>query len=80
MDALAQLARLYPDHILKEDDFLLPLANELLSDVEQQVLGEMFHIVDSAKGEHARRTVKELSMAIKMCPECGTGREQSKVA
>ncbi len=68
VDALALLGQLYPNHISVEDHFLLPLADELLSEVEQQVLGEMFRIVDSTKGEHARRSVKELSLAIKMCP------------
>ncbi len=80
VDALAQLGRLYPDHISAEDQFLLPLADELLSATDQQALAEMFHIVEAAKGEQARHTIKRLSTAIKMCPECGPEREKSHVA
>jgi hemerythrin-like domain-containing protein len=80
VDALARLAQLYPDHISTENEFLLPLANELLSEVEQQVLGEMFHLVDVAKGKQARHTIEQLSTAIKMCPECNAGSAQTCAA
>ncbi len=80
VDALALLAQLYPDHISAENEFLLPLANELLSQVEQQVLGEMFQMVDAAKGEQARSTIEQLSTAIKMCPECKAGSTQTCAA
>jgi hemerythrin-like domain-containing protein len=80
VDALALVAQLYPDHIAAENEFLLPLANELLSEVEQQVLGEMFRMVDVAKGEKARLTIAQLSSAIKMCPECSAEGAQTCAA
>ncbi len=70
IDALQSLAKLYRDHIWKEDYLLLPMAEKILSDGDQEVLAETLRMIDSAKGPAARQSVQRLSTAIKFCPEC----------
>lgn len=67
---LRSLAEFYPGHIWKEDYLLLPMAEKLLCEGDQQVLTEALRKIDSAKGAEARRTVEQLSTAMKSCPEC----------
>lgn len=70
IDALQSLAKLYPDHIWKEDYLLLPMAEKILSDTDQEVLAETLRMIDLAKGAAARQSVQRLSTAIRFCPEC----------
>lgn len=70
MDTLRALAELYADHIWKEDYLLLPMAQKLLSEGEQEVLADTLRMVEADKGIEAREIVKQLSIAIKSCPEC----------
>lgn len=69
-DTLQSLALLYRDHIWKEDYLLLPVANKILSAEDQQLLAETFHLIDDSLGEEARRSVAQLSTAIKECAVC----------
>jgi len=75
-DTLHSLAELYHDHIWKEDYLLLPMANKILSDTDQQVLVETFHVIAWNLGQAAYRSVAQLSTAIKTCPLCSSPREQ----
>jgi len=75
-NTLRNLAELYPDHIWKEDYLLLPIADEILSDRDQQVLADTLRMIDSSKGGAARHSIAELSAAIKSCPECNAPQEQ----
>ena len=77
---LHSVAELYPDHIWKEDYVLLPMADKLLSETDQQVLADTLRAIDVSHGEAARRTIQQLSQAIKACPECGTEPEKQSVA
>ena len=70
ISTLRTLAEQYPDHIWKEDYLLLPMAEKILSDADQQVLAETLRMIDSAKGAAARQSVQEFSTAIKLCPDC----------
>lgn len=76
VDTLHALAELYHDHIWKEDYLLLPMANKILSDTDQQVLADMFHAIEGTVGEQAYRSVAQLSVAIKTCPLCSSPRDQ----
>jgi len=69
---LCSVAELYSDHIWKEDYVLLPMADKLLSEADQQVLADTLRAIDVSHGEAARRTIQQLSQAIKACPECGS--------
>ncbi len=51
VDLLQQLAELYPAHIWKEDFLLFPLAQQNLSQNEQQDLKEKFEDVEREVGE-----------------------------
>ncbi len=70
IEALQSLAGLYRDHIWKEDYLLLPMAEKILSDGDQEVLAETLRMIDSSKGAAARQSLHRLSTAIKLCPEC----------
>ena len=80
IDTLRALAELYPDHIWKEDYLLLPMAEKILSDGDQQVLAETLRMIDSAKGAAARQSVQQFSAAIKLCPECNNSPQEQRVA
>jgi hemerythrin-like domain-containing protein len=69
-DILQSLSLLYRDHIWKEDYLLLPMANKILSAEDQQLLAETFHLINDSMGEEARRSVAQLSTAIKECALC----------
>lgn len=77
---LHAVAELYADHIWKEDYVLLPMADKLLSETDQQVLADTLRAIDVSHGEAARRTIQQLSQAIKACPECGSGPEKWSAA
>lgn len=51
IDLLQQLAELYPAHIWKEDFLLFPLAQQNLSETEQQDLKDKFEDVEREVGE-----------------------------
>jgi len=51
IDLLQQLVELYPAHIWKEDFLLFPLAQQNLSETEQQDLKEKFEDVERDVGE-----------------------------
>lgn len=76
VDTLHSLAELYRDHIWKEDYLLLPMANKILSDKDQQVLAETFRTIDGNIGEEAYRSLAQLSAAIKSCPLCSNPQQQ----
>lgn len=76
-NTLRALTELYPDHIWKEDYLLLPMAEKLLSEGDQQVLAQTLRIIDSVKGSAARQSVQAFSEAIKSCPECDPPQQQS---
>jgi hemerythrin-like domain-containing protein len=76
VDTLHSLAQMYRDHIWKEDYLLLPMANKILSDCDQQVLAEAFSGLDDNIGEEAYQSLAQLSTAIKSCPLCSTSQEQ----
>jgi len=69
IDTLQSLAEFYPDHIWKENYLLLPMADKVFTEADQQTLGEALHAIDSNKGEDARRTVEEFNAAIWQCSE-----------
>ena len=75
-DILRSLAELYQDHIWKEDYLLLPMADKILSDADQQVLTETFHAIEGNFGAEAHRSIARLSAAIKTCPLCSSDRER----
>ena len=77
---LRSIAELYSDHIWKENYVLLPMADKLLSETDQQVLADTLRTIDVSHGEVARRTIQQLSRAIKACPECGSGPEKQSAA
>lgn len=77
---LHAIAELYPDHIWKENYILLPMADKLLSETDQQVLADTLRAIDVSHGEAARRTIQQLSHAIKACPECGSEPEKRSAA
>lgn len=51
IDLLQQLVELYPAHIWKEDFLLFPLAQQNLSETEQQDLKEQFEDIERDVGE-----------------------------
>jgi hemerythrin-like domain-containing protein len=61
--SLRDIVDFYPGHIWKADHLLFPLANELLSEVDQVVLLQQFDwiesVVDSDIDEHLRAIVAE---------------------
>lgn len=77
---LRSISELYPDHIWKEDYVLLPMADKLLSETDQRVLADTLRAIDVSHGEAARRTIQQLSRAIKACPECGSEPEKQSAA
>ncbi len=80
IDSLRALAQLYPDHIWKEDYLLLPMAEKIFSEGDQQVLAETLGMIDSAKGAAARQSVEQLSTAITLCPECNNPPQDQRAA
>lgn len=72
ISTLQALAEVYPDHIWKEDYLLLPMADKLLSDQDQQALSAFLARVRSARGDAAEQAVKTLCATIADCPECST--------
>ena len=77
---LHSMAEVYSDHIWKEDYVLLPMADKLLSETDQQVLADTLRAIDISHAEAARHTIQQLSQAIKTCPECGSGPEKQSAA
>jgi hemerythrin-like domain-containing protein len=69
IDTLQSLSEFYPDHIWKENYLLLPMADKLFSEADQQTLAQALHTIDSDRGEDARRTVEEFNAAIRLCSE-----------
>jgi len=77
VDTLRSLAHMYRDHIWKEDYLLLPMANKVLSDGDQQILAEAFANLDANVSEEAYLSLAQLSKAIKSCPLCSTPQEHA---
>jgi hemerythrin-like domain-containing protein len=69
IDTLQSLSEFYPDHIWKENYLLLPMADKLFSEADQQILAQALHAIDSSRGEEARRTVEKFNAAIRLCSE-----------
>jgi len=76
VDSLHSLAELYCDHIWKEDYLLLPIADKILSDSDQQVLVEAFCTIKANVGQEAYQSLAQLSAAIKSCMLCSDPQEQ----
>jgi len=81
IDLLQQLVELYPAHIWKEDFLLFPLAQQNLSQTEQQDLKEQFEDVEREVGEdvHAgfEMLAKKLEAVVEYrntgaCPLCSS--------
>lgn len=70
ISTLQALAEIYPDHIWKEDYLLLPMADKLFSDKDQQALGASLAKVRSARGAAAEEAVKQFCTTVADCPEC----------
>ncbi|HKW75926.1 MAG TPA: hemerythrin domain-containing protein [Terriglobales bacterium] len=64
-DTLHSLAELYSSHIWKEDNILLPFADKLFSDSEQQRLSEIFQMVTSGREQEAIYANEQASGSIK---------------
>jgi hemerythrin-like domain-containing protein len=67
VDGLHGLSSLYAEHIWKEDYLLLPMAEKMLSDDEQELLRNTIQLIEADKGDDARRVLERLSTAITMC-------------
>lgn len=80
IETLTALAEFFPDHIWKEDYVLLPMAEKLLSDEDQQILGGSLHLIESIKGAEARRALERLNGAIHHCMETVTHSREAQVA
>ena len=76
VDSLHSLAELYCDHIWKENYLLLPMADKILSDCDQQALVEAFCMIKANVGKEAYRSLAQLSAAIKSCTLCSDPQEQ----
>jgi hemerythrin-like domain-containing protein len=81
IDLLQRLVELYPAHIWKEDFLLFPLAQQNLSQTEQQGLKEQFEVVEREVGEdvHAgfEMLAKKLEAVVEYrnsgaCPLCSS--------
>lgn len=72
VETLRSLAAIYRDHLWKEDYLLLPMANKILSETDQQLLAETFQSMGGEAVEDAQRSMRELSAAIKACSLCST--------
>ncbi len=76
--ALRELVRFYPEHIWKEDYLLFPLANKVLSSMDERILAQHFEHIESSLGPnvHGRfeQFVKEFDLATsgrqEPCPVC----------
>ena len=69
VDTLQSLSEFYPNHIWKEDYLLLPMADKVLAEADQQALAKVMHMIDLNKGEDARRTVEDFYAAVRLCSE-----------
>lgn len=61
---LRDLARLYADHIWKEDFLLLPMADKILSKKDQIELGKRFRQVDAALGPGKYQQLERLAARV----------------
>lgn len=70
MQSFQQVVDFYPGHMWKADHILFPLADELLSEMDQEVLLQQFAWIDTAVGgdadEQLRAIVAELHPATKI--------------
>ncbi len=66
------IAEAYAEHIWKEDFLLLPMADKLLTDGDQQLLASRIQNAAASKGIEAHRVLEDLTQAMKGCPQCGT--------
>lgn len=69
IDLLQQLVELYPAHIWKEDFLLFPLAQQNLSQNEQQHLKEKFEDVEREMGEDVHAGFEMLARKLKAVVE-----------
>lgn len=66
-DTLRALAEFFPDHIWKEDNLLLPMAEKVLSEDDKRSLADSLHLIDSMKGARAQHAVERFSAALHHC-------------
>lgn len=64
IETLRSLVRLYVDHIWKEDYLLIPMANKVLSEIDQNVLSEQFNFLDNELGSGRYRDMVQLSKSL----------------
>jgi hemerythrin-like domain-containing protein len=69
IDLLQQLVELYPAHIWKEDFLLLPLAQQNLSQTEQQDLEERFADIEREVGEDVHAGFEMLAQKLEAVVE-----------
>lgn len=81
IDLLQQLVELYPAHIWKEDFLLFPLAQQNLSETEQEALKETFQDVEHKVGEDVHAGFEMLAQKLEAvveyrnsgaCPLCSS--------
>jgi len=69
IDLLQQLVELYPAHIWKEDFLLFPLAQQNLSESEQQDLKEQFEDIERDVGEDIHASFEMLAQKMEAVVE-----------
>jgi hemerythrin-like domain-containing protein len=79
-DTLQAVAEFYPDHIWKENYLLLPMADKVFTEADQQALAQALRTIDSNRGEEARRIVEEFNAAILQCSESASIWDQAAIA
>jgi hemerythrin-like domain-containing protein len=80
IDTLQAVAEFYPDHIWKENYLLLPMADKVFTEADQQALAQSLRTIDSDRGEAARRIVEEFNAAIFQCSESASIWDQAAIA
>lgn len=80
IDTLKALAEFFPDHLWKENYLLLPMAEKVLSQEDQRSLADSLHLIDSMKGEEARRSADQFRAVIHHCLDNVAPPEQARVA
>lgn len=80
IDTLQALAQFYPDHIWKENYLLLPMADKMFSEADQQALAQSLRTIDSNQGAEARRIVEEFNAAIFQCSANASIWDQAAIA
>ena len=79
-DTLQAVAEFYPDHIWKENYLLLPMADKVFTEADQQALAQSLRTIDSDRGEAARQIVEQFNAAIFQCSESASIWDQAAIA